>query len=83
MNQKKQSKQYPQMKDITAQLVDLRKQRGITQAELSERIGMTERYVAAWECGQKNPRLFNLFCWLEALNAKLRVVANDNLNTES
>ena len=66
------------MKEITVQLVKLRKEKGITQAELSETIGMTERYVAAWECRQKNPRLFNLFCWLEALNAKLKVVANDN-----
>jgi len=32
-----------------------RKERGLTQAELAQRIGIAQRTVAAYECGERRP----------------------------
>lgn len=48
-------------------------QLGLTAFDLSARIGMTERYVTKWENGERNPTLYNLFCWATALGLELRV----------
>lgn len=56
---------------IIAQLRDLRKQRGMTQRELAEKIGQTQQRVAEIESGQYSPSLDTLKPILNALNAEL------------
>lgn len=70
------------LKHTVGDLVKLRKQQGITQEELDYKIGVADRLVSKWECGVRSPTAFNLYCWADALDAKIRVVANDNLSPE-
>ena len=58
---------------IIAQLRDLRKQRGLTQKELADKIGQTQQRVAEIESGQYSPSLDTLRPILKALNAELLI----------
>lgn len=58
---------------IIAQLRALRKQRGITQKELAEKIGQTQQRIAEIESGQYSPSLDTLKPILKALNAELLI----------
>tara|TARA_A100000171_G_scaffold35638_3_gene34216 strand:+ start:13581 stop:13901 length:321 start_codon:yes stop_codon:yes gene_type:complete len=66
------------LRDVVKELVRLRKQRKYTQEELNYRLGVADRLISKWECGLRTPTSFNLYCWADALDAKLKVVANDN-----
>lgn len=56
---------------IIAQLRVLRKQRGMTQRDLAEKIGQTQQRVAEIESGEFSPTLDTLKPILKALNAEL------------
>lgn len=56
---------------IIDQLRALRKQRGMTQRELAEKIGQTQQRVAEIESGEFSPSLDTLKPILKALNAEL------------
>lgn len=56
---------------IIAQLRALRKQRGMTQRELAEKIGQTQQRIAEIESGEFSPSLDTLKPILRALNAEL------------
>ena len=58
-------------KNIIAQLRALRKQRGMTQRELADKIGQTQQRIAEIESGQYSPSLETLKPLLKALNAEL------------
>lgn len=61
---------------IIAQLRALRKQRGMTQKELADKIGQTQQRIAEIESGQFSPSLDTLKPILKALEAEL--VLRDN-----
>ena len=42
------------------QIKKLRKERGMTQAEFSEKLGVARGTVAMWETGKSNPRTADL-----------------------
>lgn len=46
--------------------------------ELNYRLDVADRLISKWECGLRTSTSFNLYCWADALDAKLKVVANDN-----
>ncbi len=71
-------KEEKQMKkqSIISQLRALRKQRGMTQKELADKIGQTQQRIAEIESGQFSPSLDTLKPILKALNAEL--VLRDN-----
>lgn len=46
----------------------IRKQRGLTQLELAQRIGVTQSTVSEWESGAKFPRVTNLQAMAQALD---------------
>jgi transcriptional regulator with XRE-family HTH domain len=46
--------------DLGLRIVELRERRGLTQAELAERIDMSTRYVQKLEAGEANVALFTL-----------------------
>lgn len=56
---------------IISQLRAMRKQRGMTQRELAEKIGQTQQRVAEIESGEFSPSLNTLKPILKALNAEL------------
>ena len=55
-----------------SELVHRRQALGITQRDLEERMGVSERLVAKWETYQRSPTAANLDRWAAALG--LRVV---------
>lgn len=54
-------------------LRDMRKQQGLTQAELGRRVGLDQKKVSLLENGNPNCRLDSLFRLLSALGAGLVV----------
>ena len=61
---------------IISQLRALRKQRGMTQRELAEKIGQTQQRIAEIESGEFSPSLDTLKPILKVLDAEL--VLRDN-----
>ena len=59
---------------IEQKLSALRSQRGMTQAQLAERLGVSQPHIAKLEAGRaKNIELHTLCRWATALGAKLTV----------
>ena len=61
------------MADLVAQFVERRYQLGITQRELSERIGVDSGLVSKWEIGDRKPSNFLIFQWADALKVEIEV----------
>ena len=71
------SHNYGSVKTLINQFVHLRHCRQMTQDEVDAIMGNTDRQVSKWECGVRTPRVFNLLCWAEALDATLILRPND------
>jgi transcriptional regulator with XRE-family HTH domain len=54
-----------------SELVHRRQFLGITQRDLEERMGVSERLVAKWETYQRSPTAANLDRWAAALGLKV------------
>jgi len=65
-------------KNLISTLVLRRKILGLSQEELSTKIGVSDCYVNKWESGVKLPSCFYLMCWCVALNVKIKVVEDIN-----
>lgn len=48
-------------------LANRRKDLGLVQMDIDERLGVTTGLCAKWEGGFRTPTVFNLHCWCEAL----------------
>jgi HTH-type transcriptional regulator/antitoxin HipB len=60
-------------KNMGAVLRDLRRQQGLTQAELGKRVGLDQKKVSLLENGNPNCRIDSLFRLLSALGVGLVV----------
>lgn len=60
--------------DIGARLRDMRRQQGLSQAELGKRVGLDQKKVSLLENGNPNCRVDSLFRLLSALGAGLVVL---------
>lgn len=56
------------LKLFSAQLVELREKRGVSQQKLSELAGLNRNYVSDVERGRRNPCLSNIVKLAEALD---------------
>ena len=65
------------LKDLVIQLIDRRKLLKLTQDEVNSLMGNADRLVSKWECGERTPNSFNLYCWAIALNCELTLTAKD------
>lgn len=71
---KRKAAEYLNEMMIEQKLVALRTQRGLTQAQLAERLGVSQPHIAKLEAGRaKNIELHTLCRWATALGAKLTV----------
>ena len=61
--------------DIGVRLRDMRRQQGLSQAELGRRVGLDQKKVSLLENGNPNCRVDSLFRLLSALGAGLVVQA--------
>lgn len=57
--------------DFSQRFRSLRTERGLTQADIAERLGLTNRAVGAWESGRSRPRLDKLNQLAEMLGVKV------------
>ena len=71
---KRKVEEYLNEMMIEQKLAALRTQRGMTQAQLAERLGVSQPHIAKLEAGRaKNIELHTLCRWATALGAKLTV----------
>jgi len=61
--------------DIALQLIDLREQKGLTQAQLAERCGIDQGDISRIERGSTSPTARTLQRIAEALGADVRLVS--------
>ena len=66
-----------QYNKIIDTLIKQRKDQGLTIEKLAMEIGTDSKTLGDWERKNKEPRLFNLLCWCEALQVYLTVTLND------
>ena len=59
-------------------IAEMRKQSGITQKELAEKIGISDKTISKWECGKSMPDLF----YLESICDSLNVSVNELISGE-
>lgn len=70
------AKEYEVLKpqyQLISELIEARKKRGITQAELAKKIGTKQTAIARIESGRSNPTVFFLEKIANALNSKLTI----------
>ena len=61
------SQTFDPIQYVIDQLILLRKERGLSQNDLNTEIGVADRLVSKWECGERRPRFQNLLTWAAAL----------------
>ena len=66
-----------QYKSIIEKLVFLRKMKRLSQEKLALEIGVDTKLFGEWERMDREPRLFNLLCWCEALQVYLTISKDD------
>lgn len=54
-------------------IAEVRKQVGLTQKELAEKIGVSDKTISKWECGKSIPDIF----YLDALCSSLNISVNE------
>ncbi len=59
-------------------IAEVRKQRGLTQKELAEKVGISDKTVSKWECGNSIPDI----SYLESLCDSLDIKVNELLSGE-
>ena len=62
-----------QYKSIVERLVFLRRIRKLSQEQIALDIGVDTKLFGEWERMVREPRLFNLLCWCEALQVYLTI----------
>jgi transcriptional regulator with XRE-family HTH domain len=66
-----------QYNKIIDTLIKQRKDQGLTIEKLAMEIGTDSKTLGDWERKNKEPRLFNLLCWCEALQVYLTAQLTD------
>jgi len=59
-------------------ILELRKQKGMTQKELAEKVGVSDKTISKWECGNSIPDI----SYLESLCNSLDISVNELLSGE-
>lgn len=60
-------------------LKNLRKQIGLSQESLAERIGVSRQSVSKWECGEAYPEMTNILCLCKIFHCKLNDLIHKDL----
>jgi DNA-binding XRE family transcriptional regulator len=63
--------------DLLSGLIDLRVAKGLTQAEVASRMGVTQPAIAALEAHDANPTITTLVRYAHALHAKVSITVSD------
>ena len=65
--------------NLLGELIKLRKEKGISQAELAEKIGNKQQVISRIENKENSPTLKTLCSILDALDYDIRFVPKDNV----
>lgn len=68
--------------DIANKIRDLRKEKDWSQAELAERVGVSQRYVSIWERGKKIPSAETLIKLSQTFRVSIDYLLLDNVPRE-
>ena len=79
---RKEYEALQQERDITMSLIRARKEAGLTQAELSEKTGISQADISRLENGTRNPSLALLNRIAEAVDSTLRIEFDPNKRPE-
>ena len=72
-----------ELKDIIAQnIIELRKQNKLTQAELAEKLNYTDKAISKWERGESIPEISTLKRIAEIFNCTVDVLLTENATKE-
>ena len=69
------------MNKVGKRIQETRQRKGMTQSELSQRLGMTPKYISNIECGGKSPTLDTFVAIANALQIDANTLLVDMLNT--
>ena len=69
------------MNKVGKRIQETRQRKGITQFELSQKLGMTPKYISNIECGEKNPRLETFVTIANTLQIDANTLLADVLDT--
>lgn len=67
--------------DVVKPMIKRRKDLGLTQEDIDNKLGVADRLVSKWECGLRTPTSFHLYCWADALNGSIFFKCGGNLKT--
>lgn len=71
-------------KEYIAQIIqNARKQKGLKQAQLAERVGISEKHLSKIETGKNYPALDNFLRMVEILNLSMKDFGLDNVDDVS
>lgn len=59
---------------LIQRLKEIRKQKGLTQIELSKLMGVKQPEIAKWEAGEVSPSLGNILKFCSAINGRLEII---------
>ena len=62
-----------QLDPVIDRLIEIRKQRGMTQNHVDCEVGGAERLCSKWESRQRYPSLYKLLIWSQVIGATLTV----------
>lgn len=62
-------------------LINLRKENGMSQEELGDRLGVTRQTISKWELGQATPNMTNLNELGTLFNVSINYLVDDNCDT--
>ena len=65
---------------VGRRIQEARKSRGLTQAELSQRVGLSTKYISNVECGFKAPKLNTFVSIANALECDANLLLSDVLD---
>lgn len=68
------------MKKVGRRIQQARHRMGLSQTELSQKLGMTPKYISNIECGAKTPRLETFVDIANALRTDANVLLSDALD---
>ena len=69
-------KSYSVKQLVGLRIKHLRKSRGVSQEELSEKVGMSSKYLSSIERGKENPTLDTFIKLAQALNVEISELFN-------
>ena len=68
--------------EVSKRLAELRRHKEWTQEKLNAMLGIADRLLNKWECGDKTPSGFSLYCWADSLGERLATIPKDTVYAE-